>query len=567
MARLGFRTIDEMVGRSDRLEMRPALDHWKARSLDFSRILAPARRARRPTGAAHDRPGARRRGVARRDDAARAVRAGARARACRSAPTLPIRNVNRVVGTMLGSEVTRRWGRDGLPDDTIDLALPRARPGRASGRSSRAGITLRLEGDANDYLGKGLSGGRIVVLPAGRGARFARRRERHRRQRRALRRHRRRGVHPGHRRRAVRGPQLRRHGGRGGRRRPRLRVHDRRPGGRPGPDRAQLRGGHVRRHRLGLRRGRRRSPRRCNTEMVGLEPLADAGRRRPRSRDAARAPRRRSPGSDAGRGAPRATGTTARGALRAGSSRTTTGASSRPQARMRGAGPRRRGGRDGRVRGERPGPRAGVGGLLTMGKPTGFIEFERGAGARAPAAGADPATGARRTRTYDEATLARAGRRAAWTAASPSATPASLISGMALGLPDQQPHPRVERPRLPRPVARGVDPPPPDQQLPGVHRPGLPGAVRGLVHGGHQRRPGDDQDHRAGDRRPRLGGGLDRARAAAHADRAAAWRSSGSGPGGPRRGATSSTGPGHLVTVFERAGPHRRAARCTASRT
>ena len=78
--------------------------------------------------------------------------------------TLPIRNVNRVVGTMLGSEVTRRWGRDGLPDDTIRLTFAGS-AGQSFGSFMPPGITLLLEGDANDYLGKGLSGGRIAVFP------------------------------------------------------------------------------------------------------------------------------------------------------------------------------------------------------------------------------------------------------------------------------------------------------------------------------------------------------------------------------------------------------------------
>ena len=77
---------------------------------------------------------------------------------------LPVRNVNRTVGTMLGYEVTRRWGGEGLPDDTITVGL-RGSAGQSFGAFLPGGITLRLSGDANDYLGKGLSGGRIVVAP------------------------------------------------------------------------------------------------------------------------------------------------------------------------------------------------------------------------------------------------------------------------------------------------------------------------------------------------------------------------------------------------------------------
>jgi len=163
MARLGFRTVDEMVGRSDRLEMRPALDHWKARNLDFSRILyqppVPRGRSRHCTIRQEH-------GVEDSLDATTlldlcrpALEDGLRVRA-----TLPIRNVNRVVGTMLGSEVTRRWGRNGLPDDTIRLHFTGS-AGQSFGSFIPPGITLLLEGDANDYLGKGLSGGRLALYP------------------------------------------------------------------------------------------------------------------------------------------------------------------------------------------------------------------------------------------------------------------------------------------------------------------------------------------------------------------------------------------------------------------
>ncbi len=163
MARLGFRTIDEMVGRSDRLEMRPALDHPKARTLDLSRLLAQPR--------VPDAYG-RRRAIAQAHNveasldattlvplAAPALTEGLPVRA-----ELPIRNTNRVVGTMLGSEVTRRWGRAGLPDGTIALRFTGS-AGQSFGAFLPRGIELTLVGDANDYVGKGLSGGRIVVLP------------------------------------------------------------------------------------------------------------------------------------------------------------------------------------------------------------------------------------------------------------------------------------------------------------------------------------------------------------------------------------------------------------------
>jgi glutamate synthase (ferredoxin) len=163
MARLGFRTIDEMVGRSDRLEMRPALDHWKARGLDFSRILAqpdvPASYGRHHTIAQEHNVEASLDATTLLGLCAPALTEGLPVRA-----TLPIRNVNRVVGTMLGSEVTRRWGSDGLPDSTIELTFVGS-AGQSFGSFIPPGITLRLEGDANDYIGKGLSGGRIVLRP------------------------------------------------------------------------------------------------------------------------------------------------------------------------------------------------------------------------------------------------------------------------------------------------------------------------------------------------------------------------------------------------------------------
>ena len=104
---------------------------------------------------------------------------------------MPIRNVNRTVGTMLGAEVTRRYGGAGLPDGTIDITFTGS-AGQSFGAFLPRGITLRLEGDANDYLGKGLSGGRLVVRPSPRGpGRVRGRGADHRRQRDPLRRHRR----------------------------------------------------------------------------------------------------------------------------------------------------------------------------------------------------------------------------------------------------------------------------------------------------------------------------------------------------------------------------------------
>ncbi len=163
MASLGHRRFEEMVGRSERVEMRRAVDHWKARNLDFSRILfkpTVPRSYGRTAQIAQDH------GVERTLDATSllelarpAIEEGKRVEA-----TLPIRNTNRVVGTMTGSEVTRRHGAKGLPDDTITFRF-QGSAGQSFGSFIPRGMTLVLEGDANDYVGKGLSGGKIVVRP------------------------------------------------------------------------------------------------------------------------------------------------------------------------------------------------------------------------------------------------------------------------------------------------------------------------------------------------------------------------------------------------------------------
>ncbi len=163
MAELGYRTIDEMVGRSERLEMRRAVDHWKARNLDFSRILF------KPTVPKHY---GRTCQIPQDHGLHQALDATTLLDLCRPAieegkpveASLPIRNVNRVVGTMVGSAITRHHGPKGLPDGTIRLQF-RGSAGQSFGAFVPPGMTLTLEGDANDYIGKGLSGGRIVVYP------------------------------------------------------------------------------------------------------------------------------------------------------------------------------------------------------------------------------------------------------------------------------------------------------------------------------------------------------------------------------------------------------------------
>jgi len=162
LAELGFRTLEEAVGHVELLDARQAVEHWKAQGLDLAPVLA-APQLREGSALHHVKN--QDHGLERALDnrlitlAADALEHGAPVRI-----DLPVRNVNRTVGTMLGHEVTRRYGGDGLPDDTIDVSLTGS-AGQSFGAFLPRGITLRLFGDANDYLAKGLSGGRIVVRP------------------------------------------------------------------------------------------------------------------------------------------------------------------------------------------------------------------------------------------------------------------------------------------------------------------------------------------------------------------------------------------------------------------
>jgi glutamate synthase domain-containing protein 3 len=162
MAELGFRTLDEMVGRVDRLDIRPAIDHWKAAGLDLSRILYQPSVAE---GAARRRVRSQDHGLEHVLD--HTIIAAAAAALERKEPVtlhLPIRNANRATGTMLGYEITRRHGGEGLPDDTIRIHFTGS-AGQSFGAFVPRGVTLGLEGDANDFWGKGLSGGRLIVYP------------------------------------------------------------------------------------------------------------------------------------------------------------------------------------------------------------------------------------------------------------------------------------------------------------------------------------------------------------------------------------------------------------------
>jgi glutamate synthase (NADPH) large chain len=162
LAELGFRSLDEAIGHAEMLDVSKAVDHWKAAGLDLAPILhVPAlpegTPLRNTTGQDH--------GLDKALDnklvelAADALERGEPVRA-----QLEIRNVNRTVGTILGHEVTKRYKAEGLPDGTIDITFTGS-AGQSFGAFVPRGVTLRLEGDANDYVGKGLSGGRIVVRP------------------------------------------------------------------------------------------------------------------------------------------------------------------------------------------------------------------------------------------------------------------------------------------------------------------------------------------------------------------------------------------------------------------
>jgi glutamate synthase (NADPH/NADH) large chain len=162
LAALGFRTLDEAIGRAELLDVEQAVDHWKASGLDLAPILhVPAidesMPRRQTTLQDHGLDRALDRQLIELCEPALERMEPVRAQ-------LPIRNVNRTVGTMLGSEVTRLHGGAGLPDETIDLTFTGS-AGQSFGAFLPAGITLRLEGDGNDYVGKGLSGGRLVLRP------------------------------------------------------------------------------------------------------------------------------------------------------------------------------------------------------------------------------------------------------------------------------------------------------------------------------------------------------------------------------------------------------------------
>jgi len=164
MARLGFRTLDEMIGRVDVLQTEEAIRHWKADGLDLTAILMPAQKPRPDVGVYCTR--GQEHGLDESLDrttllelAKPALENGEKVQA-----KVDIVNTNRTVGTILSHEISKRWGEFGLPEDTIHFKF-NGSAGQSFGAFLARGVSLELEGDANDYVGKGLSGGRLIVYP------------------------------------------------------------------------------------------------------------------------------------------------------------------------------------------------------------------------------------------------------------------------------------------------------------------------------------------------------------------------------------------------------------------
>ncbi|MCG7593466.1 glutamate synthase large subunit [Mycobacterium sp. PSTR-4-N] len=160
LAELGFRSVDEAVGHAEMLDTDLGVAHWKSKGLDLTPIFAVP-----PTETGRRRVRGQDHGLEQAlDRTLIQLCEGALEDAHPVRLELPVRNVNRTVGTLLGSEVTRRYGAEGLPDDTIHVTLTGS-AGQSVGAFLPPGVTLALIGDANDYVGKGLSGGRIIVRP------------------------------------------------------------------------------------------------------------------------------------------------------------------------------------------------------------------------------------------------------------------------------------------------------------------------------------------------------------------------------------------------------------------
>jgi len=162
MAKLGFRTINEMIGRSDKLDMRRAISHWKAKGLDFSRILYKPEMG---SGVAVYNCEIQEHGLEKALDQAVIKQAKPALENCTPVQIeMPIHNYNRTFGAMLSGEIAKRYGHAGLPEDTIHLKVTGC-AGQSFGAFVAQGVTIELIGEANDYVGKGLSGGRLIIYP------------------------------------------------------------------------------------------------------------------------------------------------------------------------------------------------------------------------------------------------------------------------------------------------------------------------------------------------------------------------------------------------------------------
>ncbi|MDX1814613.1 MAG: glutamate synthase-related protein, partial [Thermodesulfobacteriota bacterium] len=162
MAEMGFRTVDEMVGRADMLEVKPALDHWKAHGLDFRTVLHLVGNG---SDAERHRVRSQEHAIGKSLDNELIVRVMPALEKGQAVDIeMPIRNIHRTVGAMLSGEVTRRFGARGLPEDTIRISFAGS-AGQSLGAFLAPGITMRVVGDANDYLAKGMAGGRITIVP------------------------------------------------------------------------------------------------------------------------------------------------------------------------------------------------------------------------------------------------------------------------------------------------------------------------------------------------------------------------------------------------------------------
>lgn len=165
MAQLGFKKFEDMVGRSDLLKLRDGISHWKAKHIDLSTILYRPELVK-TTAIHHNCSEKQDHGINKALDHQLIAKAKAAIEDAKKVEfDMPVRNVNRTVGTMLGGEVSKRYGANGLPDDTITIHF-KGTAGQSFGAFIPKGVTLTLEGDGNDYVGKGLSGGKIIIRPA-----------------------------------------------------------------------------------------------------------------------------------------------------------------------------------------------------------------------------------------------------------------------------------------------------------------------------------------------------------------------------------------------------------------